>query len=738
MDAVARDAMRNFYRWLFRLGAAKTALDERNDADAKRNGGADALREKDGDPVSESLDALLDELETLGVRMRRSSDDEVEFRFAFGASHDANEIAEKNVAAHDEMPAAAKPRSATAMDALGIVRDCLSMDAKKKGLVFDPAIHGKKEHAAITRAQKECEASFEECLARNKMACPYHGCQYMKAALLDELRRVKAKTADVEVVAAPSRGTFIATVRCVATKTEKVAVAQAVSAFLKRAEIVPNKDWMPTEKDYTRKDGGFVTPFDLREEDVESLDPEGDGDGEKEKDKGKEPEDKDKEDKTEKPIAKKKPEAKKEKEEKDDKKEEKPKDGELSEDEKAEIRDRIANYRLALEGFKHKNEEIKKRVKSAKEDLKTSSPDNWSKLQSMWMLSDEYRALRAVTDVLDTDMSKIQRWLDDNGKSESSWSEKTSASLNVIKQRIEFVIEDFANVEAKEKAAFAKLESFKKGGDGTEPTKEKKPLGETAERRKTLTEAILSKFTKLSKKKRSEMNAYHAHTFDDCPMLVLEAIEKSVEDICFQKRKKAWCSSDRTVFLYQKPRTWANNPFTLVHECAHAVLCKTGKVTFGSKGYRLGRYYYDGKPDKISDDCKELIAAAKREAAVWASSAFGEGWEKTCRRGTKNWYLEIGRKVFYVNEWNDAPDPQKAETLAAAISDIICATTNGKCFEGHKYGYYHDRPANQVHEIVAQITALMCAQETHELARKMFPETVRRVGMTAYGILDWK
>lgn len=595
MDAVAMTAMRNFYRWLFRLGAAKTALDERNGADAKRNGGADALREKDGGPVSEFLDALLDELETLGVRMRRSSDDEVEFRFAFGASRDANEIAERNVAAHDEMPAAATTRSATVMDALGIVRECLAMDAKRKGLGFDPAIHGKKEHAAITRAQKECEASFEECRARNKMACPYHGCQYMKAALLDELRRVKAKTADVEVVAAPSKGTFVATVRCVATKTEKVAVAQAVSAFLKRAEIVPNKDWMPTEKDYTRRDGGFVTPFDLREEDVESLDPKGDGDGgkEKEKEKDKEPD--------RKPVGKEKPEAKKEKEEKDDKKEEKP-----------------------------------------------------------------------------------------------------------------------------------------LGEKKTETGPEKSESTEVAARRKTLTESILSKFTKLSKKRRAEMNAYHAHTFDDCPMLVLEAIEKSVRDICFQKKKKAWCSTDRTVFLHQKPRTWANNPFTLVHECAHAVLCKTGKVTFGSKGYRLGRYYYDGKPDKISDDCKELIAAAKREAAVWASSTFGEEWEKTCRRGTKNWYLEIGRKVFYVNEWNDAPNPQKAEKMSAAISDIICATTNGKCFDGHKYGYYHDSPASQVHEIVAQITALMCNQETHALARKMFPETVRRVGMAAYGISDWK
>ncbi len=170
-DIVATDVMATFYNWLF--GSRRsTATDE----------------------AAPQLDALLAQLAERGVSVTPSSDDEVTFSFRFAFDPDDNFAT-----------AAAHPAAPSGMDAGTDV---------------------------VGAAKRQCEASFEECQAANRMACPYHGAQFIKASLLSRLARFGARTSEVELVPDKKGGGFSATVKCVASPQEKKAVADAINDFL--------------------------------------------------------------------------------------------------------------------------------------------------------------------------------------------------------------------------------------------------------------------------------------------------------------------------------------------------------------------------------------------------------------------------------------------------------------------------------------------------------------------------
>ena len=147
------------------------------------------------DAADPSLDALLAQLADRGVSVSPSSDDEVTFSFRFDFDPEDNFAT----------AAAQHPTAPSGMDAGTDV---------------------------VGAAKRQCEASFEECRAANRMACPYHGAQFVKASLLSRLARFGARTSEVELVPDKKGGGFTATVKCVASPREKKAVADAINDFL--------------------------------------------------------------------------------------------------------------------------------------------------------------------------------------------------------------------------------------------------------------------------------------------------------------------------------------------------------------------------------------------------------------------------------------------------------------------------------------------------------------------------
>lgn len=147
------------------------------------------------DAADPSLDALLAQLADRGVSVSPSSDDEVTFSFRFDFDPEDNFAT----------AAAQHPAAPSGMDAGTDV---------------------------VGEAKRQCEASFEECRAANRMACPYHGAQFVKASLLSRLARFGARTSEVELVPDKKGGGFTATVKCVASPREKKAVADAINDFL--------------------------------------------------------------------------------------------------------------------------------------------------------------------------------------------------------------------------------------------------------------------------------------------------------------------------------------------------------------------------------------------------------------------------------------------------------------------------------------------------------------------------
>lgn len=206
-------------------------------------------------------------------------------------------------------------------------------------------------------------------------------------------------------------------------------------------------------------------------------------------------------------------------------------------------------------------------------------------------------------------------------------------------------------------------------------------------------------------------------TFSTAPIEVIRAIAGArSKTTCDLPSGRAHCEYGGTSVHLSRLRGWGNSPATLAHEKGHAVL--------NSQGQKSG--------EAIQDRYKGIATAAQAEVATWANGVYGRKWKSECRPSRKLWYTEIGEKVFGFTreEMNSSLEKNKA---ASAVSDIFCAATLGRQFFGHSGAYYRSGEARPTHEIVANVTSLLCSPYVAK-ARAVIPQTMQAVETAVYGI----
>ena len=206
-------------------------------------------------------------------------------------------------------------------------------------------------------------------------------------------------------------------------------------------------------------------------------------------------------------------------------------------------------------------------------------------------------------------------------------------------------------------------------------------------------------------------------TFSNAPIEVIRAVAGArSQTTCDLPSGRAHCEYGGTSVHLSRLRGWGNSPATLAHEKGHAVL--------NSQGQKSG--------EAVQDRYKGIATAAQAEVATWANGVYGKKWKSECRPSKKLWYTEIGEKVFgFTREEMDSSLEKKK--AASAVSDIFCAATRGCQFFGHSGAYYRSGEARPTHEIVANVTSLLCSPYAAK-ARAVIPQTMQAVETAVYGI----
>lgn len=205
-------------------------------------------------------------------------------------------------------------------------------------------------------------------------------------------------------------------------------------------------------------------------------------------------------------------------------------------------------------------------------------------------------------------------------------------------------------------------------------------------------------------------------TFDTAPTEVLRGIAAAKSSTSFDSRKGAYCEYGSPAVHLSAQEGWSNNPATLAHEKGHAVLNSLGQKA----------------DDAVQERFAAIATAAQTETAAWAEKAFGKKWKSQCRPDSRDWYTEIGKRIFGFSEAVlTGHTPQMK--ASSAVSDIFCAATQGRQFYGHKGAYYRRGAARPTHEITANVTSLLCGKYL-EKVREVLPQTIAAVERAVYGI----
>ena len=205
--------------------------------------------------------------------------------------------------------------------------------------------------------------------------------------------------------------------------------------------------------------------------------------------------------------------------------------------------------------------------------------------------------------------------------------------------------------------------------------------------------------------------------FSSAPVEVLRAVAGTrSQTICDLPDGRAYCEYGGTTVHLSSVRGWGCHRASIAHEKGHAVLNSQGQKS----------------REPVQDRYKGIATAAQAETATWANGVFGKKWKSECGRSKKWWYGEIGEKVFGFtrDEVHNSLEKRKA---SAQVSDIFCAATLGRQFFGHTAAYFKAGAARPTHEIVANVTGLLCGPYA-EKARAVIPQTMEAVESAVYGI----
>lgn len=121
--------------------------------------------------------------------------------------------------------------------------------------------------AAVNAARRQCAATIEQCRARNKFACPYHGAQAVKADLIDRLMAAGVNSVpDVEAVLnnrGKPTGTYSISISCVNTPDQRRNMERVINEFLRSPGIDQQSTGEGAENDYDDEDEMYNSLFDV-------------------------------------------------------------------------------------------------------------------------------------------------------------------------------------------------------------------------------------------------------------------------------------------------------------------------------------------------------------------------------------------------------------------------------------------------------------------------------------------
>lgn len=121
--------------------------------------------------------------------------------------------------------------------------------------------------AAVNAARRQCAATIEQCRARNKFACPYHGAQAVKADLIDRLTAAGVNSVpEVEAVLnnhGKPTGTYSISIPCVNTPDQRRNMERVINEFLRSPGIDQQSTGEGAENDYDDEDEMYNSLFDV-------------------------------------------------------------------------------------------------------------------------------------------------------------------------------------------------------------------------------------------------------------------------------------------------------------------------------------------------------------------------------------------------------------------------------------------------------------------------------------------
>ena len=109
-------------------------------------------------------------------------------------------------------------------------------------------------NAAVQQAMRECAATIEQCRARNKIACPYHGARIIEMDIMQRLQNLGVNAvpkveADKDRRGRPT-GTYMIQIPCMDVRSERDKVERAIDEFM-RTPGVAQEEGRGSENDWT-------------------------------------------------------------------------------------------------------------------------------------------------------------------------------------------------------------------------------------------------------------------------------------------------------------------------------------------------------------------------------------------------------------------------------------------------------------------------------------------------------
>ncbi|MCQ2300288.1 MAG: hypothetical protein MJZ81_09220 [Bacteroidales bacterium] len=148
--------------------------------------------------------------------------------------------------------------------------------------VHDEAVGMDSTATAVANARRQCDSTIEQCRARNKLACPYHGTQIIKADILARFQQLGINEIPEVVAEKDARGrvtgSYFIKIPCADNSSSRQNIERAINQFLQTPGVDPESigdaeyDFMDNMNEVSDPDGngvvsgeqsGYMSYFDV-------------------------------------------------------------------------------------------------------------------------------------------------------------------------------------------------------------------------------------------------------------------------------------------------------------------------------------------------------------------------------------------------------------------------------------------------------------------------------------------